>query len=555
MPTRSTGIDVGLRTAKALRGYVKGNSFVVTDFAVATHHGKSVADGWRALEPGFKPGAARVGLTGRDVNVRYTRVPRLPDWQLHKLMRFEVGEVGGQSGSEVASDFNVLPEMPEIEGEDVVLLAMARESLLEQHMEGLESIGARLDSFAPNSVALYNAWLRYGVVMEDTVLVANVGHENLDVILARGTDLLFARNLSGGSKLFDDAIAQRFELGAERAEQIKIELADLTPGATFADANGEKASRALLAPAGQLLSLLQSTVMFCKSQVKLSGLRVDRVMLCGGGAALQGLDRYLAGGLGVPVERFDPFRVVDTSQLDAESAERLDEHQLEAVVALGLATMGSAPEAWSLEILPASTRRKREFWGGTAFLVAAAALAVLLLGTLAWQRRSELAEVEGTVSTLRTSWNRKKDVDQRTHALLAENAELAELARDLATLAGAGEQAHRVLVALDRSLPGDFWLTGFGGRWGFDAELGVARGDERPILHVEGRTREGTESVAVQFQDFVESLRARVPGAVMKESLSNTGARFTLDLTLLAPQVLEPTASAGDAADESGEEG
>ena len=98
----------------------------------------------------------------------------------------------------------------EIEGEDVVVLAMARESLLESHLEGLTAVGGKLDAFTPNAIALYNAWLRFGVVMDDTVLVANIGHENLDVILVRGSDLVFARNLSGGSKLFDDALVQTF---------------------------------------------------------------------------------------------------------------------------------------------------------------------------------------------------------------------------------------------------------------------------------------------------------------------------------------------------------
>jgi hypothetical protein len=51
-------------------------------------------------------------------------------------MHFEVEEIGDQSGAGVASDFNLLPEIPEIEGEDVVLLAMARETLLEQHAQG-----------------------------------------------------------------------------------------------------------------------------------------------------------------------------------------------------------------------------------------------------------------------------------------------------------------------------------------------------------------------------------------------------------------------------------
>src|SRR5436190_23530695 len=134
-----TGVDMGLRTAKFLRGSYKGNTFHVTDFEVVPLQSREITDGWNAAKPGFKLGNARVGLTGRDVNIRYTRVPRVPDWQLKNLMRFEVEEIGDQSGAGVASDFNLLPQLPEIEGEDVVLLAMARETLLEQHLEGLKN--------------------------------------------------------------------------------------------------------------------------------------------------------------------------------------------------------------------------------------------------------------------------------------------------------------------------------------------------------------------------------------------------------------------------------
>jgi Tfp pilus assembly PilM family ATPase len=209
-----TGADIGLRTAKFLRGAWKGNTFHAADFAVVEHKDSDVAGAWERCELPFKPRDARIGLTGRDVNIRYTRVPQVPDWQLRKLMRFEVEEIGEQSGSEVASDFNLLPNLPELEGEDVVLLAMARESLLESHLAGLSAIGGTLDGFSPNALALYNAWTHFGVVEEETVMVASLGHENLDVILVRGPDLLFARNLSGGARLFDDAIAERLGVSA-----------------------------------------------------------------------------------------------------------------------------------------------------------------------------------------------------------------------------------------------------------------------------------------------------------------------------------------------------
>ena len=80
MARTATGIDVGTSTVKLLRGEVKGNTFVVSDFFVAPNSDGTLTGGWGALPPGSKPTNCRVGLTGRDVNMRYMSVPRLPDW-------------------------------------------------------------------------------------------------------------------------------------------------------------------------------------------------------------------------------------------------------------------------------------------------------------------------------------------------------------------------------------------------------------------------------------------------------------------------------------------
>jgi Tfp pilus assembly PilM family ATPase len=535
MAKTTTGIDIGVRTAKALRGHVKGNTFAITGFAVARNTGGTLESGWEALELGFKPGPARIGVTGREVNIRYTRVPRVPDWQLKKLMRFETEEIASQADAAVASDFNVLPEIPEIEGEDVVLLAMARESLLAAHARGLAAAGGKLDAFTPNPIALYNAWLHYGVLMEDTVLVANIGHENVDVIVCRGSDLLFARNLTGGSKLFDDALVERFKVTPAKAEEIKTTVATLEQQESFDDPNAEKASRALLGPAGQILSLIQSTVLFCKSQIKLGTLKLDRVMLCGGGAALPGLPGYLRAGLNVPVELFDPFQVVDTSALDPQSAELFEEHRLESVVALGLAHAASDPDAYAIEILPEAVRKKREFAEGTAFLIAAGVLAALFLGFYAWKSHGRLNSLRSTVATVRSNVNRVLGVDQDTRGLLEENEALHDYARRLHGIAGSGEQLYRVLGAVDASLPRDFWIDELTSSFGTDADFGVGKGAEVPLLRLAGRAREGTETPSLQFEEFVAALRQRLPELRMKERLGSTGSTFEITLTLLAP--------------------
>ena len=539
MGRQATGIDVGTSTAKLLRGEAKGNRFVVTDFAVAPNEDGGLASGYAALAPGSKPSNCRIGVTGREVNIRYTRVPRVPDWQLRKLMRFETEEISGNSENEIASDFNLLPEIPEIDGEDVVLLAMARESLLEEHLDGLDGLGGKLDAFTPNAIALYNAFLHYGVVMDDTVLVANIGAENTDVILVRGTDLVFARNLSGGSRLFDDAISERFNIQAYRAERYKIEATSLSPNARFEDANAEKASRAMLAPAGQLLSLLESTVMFCKSQVKLSSLKVDRVLLCGGGAALDGLPEYVSKGMGVPCELFDPFVVVDTDRLSPEAADALEEHRLEAVIALGLAHAGSDDGAYSIEILPESVAKKRAFMTGPLWLIAAAVVAVAFLGLYGFKQNERLVEVSATESAKGRKAKSASGVSSDTEELVIENEGLATYVNELYNLAGSGEQILRTMGVVERHLPPGFWLESMTSDWGSDEELRVDRVEgERPILHLKGRTREGTDSPQLRFEEFVAALKHELDGVTLKERMGTSGAQFTIDLTMLAPDLV-----------------
>lgn len=536
MPRTVTGIDVNTAAAVFLRGHVKGNTFAATGYGHQYLDATDTNEAWDALEVPFAPKLARVGVTGREVNVKYVRVPRLPDWQLRKLMRFEVEEVGGASESAVAADFNVLPPLPEVEDEDVVLLAMARESLLETLLENTQSIGGQLDAFTPNSVALYNVWVRFGVVMDDTVMIANIGGDDVDVVIVRGSDLVFARNLSGGSRLFDRAIADRLGIDLARASKVRRQLVDLAPGAVFSDQAAERASRACAAPAGQIASLLQSSVTFAKSQVRVSSLRLDRVFVCGDLADTAGLAAQLSSSLGVKTEVFEPFTVVDTGKLDQESAELLENHKSASVVALGLATAASDPNGYGVEILPKAVLAKRDFQQGTLFLIAAAVLAVVFLGWRFADEKSRASTASTRASGLTSQLNQKKRDDAATEELLLENTKLAVLASELRAVAGTGRQLATVLDALDGLQPRGFAIKKLDTRRTVDGQFGIVKGTEAPVVAIEGTADEGVEPNNQVFLRFVERLRAELPGYAVRERMGATNTTFFLDVTAFAAQ-------------------
>src|SRR5262249_10572379 len=143
----------------------------------------------------------------------------------------------------------------------------------------------------------------------------------------------------------------------------------------------EKVSYALEGAAGRLFSLLQSTIQLAKSQMQLNKLEISKVWITGGTASAKGLDDYLAASLGVPVQRFDPLG-------DAGVVVQGAAQSCEMTVALGLGVMAADAQAWSLEILAARERAKREFARRHVFTVLALLLVLGYLG-LAWWRWSD----------------------------------------------------------------------------------------------------------------------------------------------------------------------
>jgi type IV pilus assembly protein PilM len=383
------GLTIGSRNLRALEVRRKGALWQVVRATAAPLEGADdaarAAYAGAAMAGSGMKGDSLVGLSGRDLIVRYTRVPRVPDWRLDMLMRFEIQEVAEQSGGDVAADWALL-SLPAAAGEDdTVLVALARNAHLQPRLAAAAPPGATTLGGCPRSIALYHAFLANGKVPPGEVtLLLHVGGENTDVAIQRDGALLFARNMAGGGKPFTDALAAAFRVNPETAEKMKVQKGNLTPRAKarYADANEEKVANTLLGSAGAVVSAVHSSLMFCKAQTKLSDLRIDRVLVCGAGARIKGMDEYLAAGLGVPVEIFDPFETVDLSAMDPAEAEGLREEGPAMTVALGLAQMAADAKAFRLQILPEAERARRHFLHRTAWLIASGVVAAAGLAFL-----------------------------------------------------------------------------------------------------------------------------------------------------------------------------
>jgi type IV pilus assembly protein PilM len=376
------GVTIGSNSLRAIEVRKKGGLWQVTKATAAALEGSDdgarVASARAALAAAGMKGPALLGLSGKDLIVRYTHAPRVPDWRLEMLMRFEIQEVAEQSGGDVAADWALLT-LPASAGEDdTVLVALSRNAHLRPRLDALSGSGAPVLGACPRSIALYHAFIANAKVPPGEVtLLLHLGGENTDVAIQRDGALLFARNMAGGGRPFTEALAGAFRVNAETAERMKVQKGNLTPRnkARYADSSEEKVANTLLSTAGSVVSAVHSSLMFCKAQTKLSDLRIDRVLVSGAGARIKGMADYLAAGLGIPVEEFDPFETVDLSAMDPAEAEGLKQEGHAMAAALGLAQMAADPAAFRLEILPESDRKKRNFIQHTAWLIASGVVA------------------------------------------------------------------------------------------------------------------------------------------------------------------------------------
>ena len=515
-----TGVDPGSSSLRLVQGTLNGPLFKLTrlvEIPIDAEGDAEVAvlEAVRELgESKLKSGSVRLGVTGRDLMIRYTTVPPVPLWRLKMLMDFEVHDMAQSSGDPLTADYNILTGREDADDE-TVLVSLVKSFFLGRRFAAANQAGLDVRAATPNCVALFNAFLGFGEMEDDEyTFLLDVGHHNVEMAIQKDGELLFARNLFGGGEAFTKAIAESFDVGMPKARDLKHQYGNVAPRnrASFSSSQEEKVANSIIGVAGQLAGMVQSTINFCRAQSGVKDLSVGRVMLSGGGANLKGLDVYLEDNLRVPVKRFEPDAGLDISGLDGEELAAFDEDRGAWVCALGLARMNDDADAFLIDIVPDDVKKKRKFKARTLWMVLAGVAASLFL-LFSWTNLSsqakEIAAVKDEAAKKQRREARKRknyedmvveaeDVRGRVNRLSWESRGATYLLRAQRLLQANAPEAvwlRRVEVAV-KSVP----------RPGDDRKDRKNR-VEKTVVSVDGVVRQLGERVTTTFNKFVQSIR------------------------------------------------
>jgi Tfp pilus assembly PilM family ATPase len=348
--------------------------------------------------------------------LRLTDFPQTAGDSLEAMVGYETRQVAGLSEEDFLHDFVVLH--PAWQYQNPVLIGICRASLVQERAESLAAAKLNIAGFGMNGVAMVNAALALEPELaqcDAPQLLLDIGSENTTVGIIAAGILLAMNTISEGSQ----------ELSQEL-------LSAHLPG-VFA---GE----------------LQDTLAHWKEQDEtgVSGQAFEQILICGGGAGIDGLQTYLGNLLGSPVRELNCRSVANGPPEPAY------------VTAFGLALQGLKQCALPLEFTPESTtwqaRRRQNFPKLVAALTVFTLVIMLTFLKATWTLDRETQELEAQLSVIGACESLLPRLDKTT-ATIKQNEDIM---RPFVAKGNRSRVLLEVVGALAQARNGDKWFLYLG---------------------------------------------------------------------------------------------
>ena len=336
------GLDIGSSAVKAVELKPVRKGFRVAAFASepvprdaivdgAIIDAGAVADSIRRVfdqNKAFKAEDVCASLSGSAVIVKKITLPVMTESELGESIEWEAEQYIPFDVQDVNLDYQILDPGtgPDSRGSMEVLLVAAKKEKIGDYTAVISQSGRSPVIVDVDAFALQNAYeVNYGLENGHIVVLLNAGASAININILQGHQSVFTRDISIGGNAYTEAVQKELDLPFESAEALKKGIP--VDGVSF-----EEARPMVRAVTENVLLEIQKTFDFFKATAA-SG-QIDRIMLSGGAARVDGFREMLHERIGAPVEEFDPFRAIACGRKVGGNPA---EHAATAAVAVGLA--------------------------------------------------------------------------------------------------------------------------------------------------------------------------------------------------------------------------
>jgi type IV pilus assembly protein PilM len=318
------GLDIGSSAVKAVELRQAGKSYKVAPLANepvpadsivdgAIIDGGAVADAIRRIfqSNAFKTKDVVTSLSGNAVIVKKINLPVMTEAELAESIHWEAEQYIPFDIQDVNLDYQILDHGtgPDSRGAMEVLLVAAKKEKIADctgviSQAGCTPVVVDVDAFALQNACEEN----YALEPDAVVVLVDAGASAMTINIVSGGQSLFTRDISLGGNAYTEAVQRELNLPFDAAELAK-------KGQPVDDVTFEDVKPVLHAMTETVLLEIQKTFDFFRASAPTD--RIDRIFLCGGAAAVDGVAEALEQRFAAPVEMLDPFRKIEFDKSQA----------------------------------------------------------------------------------------------------------------------------------------------------------------------------------------------------------------------------------------------
>ncbi len=281
----------------------------------------------RKIESGGFIGANCVlGVEHELLRVRSVRQPKMTSDETDKALRLDGAErLGFEEGVEAQIGWLHAGEVRQGEdARDELIVIGAPTKPLEAMVEAVSAAGLRPIAIEPSFIACGRTFSRAHRRASDQAsvrIVVDVGLRSTGVVILRGADVVFFKQLSAGGAQLTSAAGERLGLDLETVADLRGQRMR-GGGKAGGESSDEKVDRAIYDAVRPLLEELASEVSLCARYytVTFRGSRPEQAILAGDHAQEPGLAEIVSAALGVACVVGAPLDGMDI----ADSASHID---------------------------------------------------------------------------------------------------------------------------------------------------------------------------------------------------------------------------------------
>lgn len=323
MPRQTTvGLDIGTSGVRAAEIGVSKDGVTLKRFGQVGLPPGAVRDGevidvdqvaaaLRDLWAKAKIGSKRVviGVANQKVVARQVDLPWLPLDELRASLAFQVQDYIPMPVEQAILDLHPVEEFTGENGSRMVriLLVAAARGMVQNAVDavlraGLQPVGVDLNSFA---VLRSLAHTETGFAALHAEALVDVGSSVTNIVVRQGAVPRFVRILLMGGDDITSALAERLGVPLEQAESVKQSMSlSLVPGTEEA----HPSARVIESSGTAFVDEVRGSLDYYLAQP--GSIRIDKVVLSGGGSLLGGLAQRLASAIRLPVEVARPLELL-----------------------------------------------------------------------------------------------------------------------------------------------------------------------------------------------------------------------------------------------------